>query len=132
MFLLYAFDFWFTYYKVRFPLLNKIILRTYTWIVWFACWWKSLSILMPALLSVENRVPLKPVLGGVRDVAICIIPHVHIQWNRVCNSLVILLWLMLPRDHFVSRFVYPAKYESCLLTWFKKNRPNFKITYRTR
>jgi hypothetical protein len=26
--------------------------------------------LMPTLLSVENRVPLKPVLGGVRDVAL--------------------------------------------------------------
>jgi hypothetical protein len=26
--------------------------------------------------------------------------------NRVCNSLVILLWLMLPRDHFLSRFLY--------------------------
>jgi hypothetical protein len=25
--------------------------------------------LMPAMLSVENRVPLQPMLGGVRDVA---------------------------------------------------------------
>jgi hypothetical protein len=31
--------------------------------------------------------------------------HVHTQLNRVCNSLVILVWLMLPRDHFVSRFL---------------------------
>jgi hypothetical protein len=40
---------------------------------------------------------------------IFIIPHVHdvqTQSNRVCNSLVILLWLTLPRDHFVSRFLY--------------------------
>jgi hypothetical protein len=35
---------------------------------------------------------------------IFIIPHVQTQSNRVCNSLVILLWLMLSRDHFVSRF----------------------------
>jgi hypothetical protein len=34
-----------------------------------------------------------------------IIPHVQTQSNRVCNSYVILLWLMLPRDHFVSRFL---------------------------
>jgi hypothetical protein len=33
------------------------------------------------------------------------IPHVQTQSNRVCNSYVILLWLMLPRDHFVSRFL---------------------------
>jgi hypothetical protein len=35
-----------------------------------------------------------------------IIPHVQTQSNRVCNSYVILLWLMLLRDHFVSRFLY--------------------------
>jgi hypothetical protein len=31
----------------------------------------------------------------------------------VCNSLVILLWLMLPRDHFVSRYflLYPATFK---------------------
>jgi hypothetical protein len=37
---------------------------------------------------------------------ILIIPHVQYQSNRVWNSLVILLWLMLPRDHFVTRFFY--------------------------
>jgi hypothetical protein len=35
-----------------------------------------------------------------------IIPHVQTQSNRVCNSYFILLWLMLPRDHFVSRILY--------------------------
>jgi hypothetical protein len=35
-----------------------------------------------------------------------IITHVQTQSNRVCNSYVILLWLMLPRDHFVSRILY--------------------------
>jgi hypothetical protein len=35
-----------------------------------------------------------------------IIPLVKSQSNRVCNSYVILLWLMRPRDHFVSRFLY--------------------------
>jgi hypothetical protein len=35
-----------------------------------------------------------------------IITHVQTQSNRVCNSYVILLWLMLPRDHFVSRIFY--------------------------
>jgi hypothetical protein len=41
------------------------------------------------------------------DVAyIFMVPHVQTQSNRVCNFLVILLWLMLPRDHFVSRFLY--------------------------
>jgi hypothetical protein len=60
--------------------------------------------LVPALLSVENLVSFKPALGCVRDVACFIILHVQTQSNRVGNSLVILLWLMLPRDHFVSRF----------------------------
>jgi hypothetical protein len=59
--------------------------------------------LMPALKSVENRVPLKPVWGMLH---LFIIPHVQTRSNRVCNSYVILLWLMLPRDHFVSRFLY--------------------------
>jgi hypothetical protein len=35
-----------------------------------------------------------------------IISHVQTQSNRVCNSYVILLWLILPRAHFVSRFLY--------------------------
>jgi hypothetical protein len=35
-----------------------------------------------------------------------IIPHVQTQSNRVCNSYAILLWLMLPRHHFVSRILY--------------------------
>jgi hypothetical protein len=33
-------------------------------------------------------------------------PCVQTQSNRVCNSLVILLWLMFLRDNFVSRFLY--------------------------
>jgi hypothetical protein len=37
-----------------------------------------------------------------------IISHVQTQSNRVCNSYVILLRLMLPMDHFVSRFFYFA------------------------
>jgi ABC-type Mn2+/Zn2+ transport system permease subunit len=32
------------------------------------------------------------------------IPHVQTQSNRFCNSLLILLWLMLPRYHFVQMF----------------------------
>jgi hypothetical protein len=32
----------------------------------------------------------------------CMIPHVLTYSNRVCNSLIIFLRLMLPRDHFVS------------------------------
>jgi hypothetical protein len=40
---------------------------------------------------------------------VSIIPHVQTQSNRVCNSLVILLWLMLQRYHFVSIFVYLGK-----------------------
>jgi hypothetical protein len=62
--------------------------------------------LMPALLSVENLVPLKPVLGGVRDVALIHYPSctdsIKPSLQFSCN----LLWLMLPRDHFVSRFLY--------------------------
>jgi hypothetical protein len=60
--------------------------------------------LMPALFSVDYWVPIKP--GGVRDVALYIIPHVQTQSNRVCSSLVILMWLMLPRGHIVSGFLY--------------------------
>jgi hypothetical protein len=61
------------------------------------------------VLKFEYRswVPLKPVLGDVRDVAL-IHSHVQIQSNRVWNCHVILLWLMLPRDHFVSRFYTPS------------------------
>jgi hypothetical protein len=51
--------------------------------------------LMPALLRIENWIPLKPVLGSVRDVALYVIPHVQTQSSKVCSSLVILLWLML-------------------------------------
>jgi hypothetical protein len=65
--------------------------------------------LMPALFSVENWVPLKPVPGGGAWGMLFIIPHVQTQSNRVCNSCVILLWLMLPRYHFVSRFWLPQK-----------------------
>jgi hypothetical protein len=36
---------------------------------------------------------------------VSIIPHVKTQSNLVCNSFVLMLWLMLPRDHFVSRFL---------------------------
>jgi hypothetical protein len=34
------------------------------------------------------------------------VTHVHTQSNRVCNSRVILLWLMFPKDQFISRFLY--------------------------
>jgi hypothetical protein len=62
-------------------------------------------LVLSAILSVENRVPLKPVLGAWGMLRIFIFPHVQTQSNRGCNSLVILLWLMVPRDHFVSRFL---------------------------
>jgi hypothetical protein len=49
--------------------------------------------LMPALLSNENRVPFKPVLGGVRDVALVHYPSCadSIQPNLqfLCNFVVI-------------------------------------------
>jgi hypothetical protein len=57
----------------------------------------SAGSLMPQQLSVENRVPLKALLGGVKDVALI----VQAQSNRVCKFHIILLFLMLPRDHFV-------------------------------
>jgi hypothetical protein len=44
--------------------------------------------------------------GAFRMLHLFIISHVQTQSNRVCNSYVILLWLMLPRDHFVSRFFH--------------------------
>jgi hypothetical protein len=54
----------------------------------------------------ENWVSLKPVLRGVRDVALIHYPSCT-QSNQVSILInVILLWLMLPRDHFVSRFLY--------------------------
>jgi hypothetical protein len=56
----------------------------------------SSNLLSPALLSVESWVPLKPVLGGVKDEELFfIIPHVQIQSNRICNFHVILLYLLL-------------------------------------
>jgi hypothetical protein len=42
---------------------------------------------------------------GVRDVARNHYPSFIDSINRVCNSRVILLWLLLPRDHFVSIFL---------------------------
>jgi hypothetical protein len=56
--------------------------------------------LTQALLSVENWVPLKPGLWGERVVALFIISHVQTQSKRVSNFHVILLFKMLPRDHF--------------------------------
>jgi hypothetical protein len=50
-------------------------------------------------------IPLKQMLGAWGMLHVFIIPHVQTQSNRVCNSYVILLWLMLPVDHFVSRFL---------------------------
>jgi hypothetical protein len=35
-----------------------------------------------------------------------IFPHVQSLTNLVCNSVVILLWLMLQRDHFDTRFFF--------------------------
>jgi hypothetical protein len=58
---------------------------------------------------------------------VLIIPHVQTQSNRVCNFYVILLWLMLPRDNFVSRILYftkagvtcrPAAVKSCPVLHF--------------
>jgi hypothetical protein len=39
--------------------------------------------------------------GGVMNVAHYIIPHGQTQSSRVCSYLIILLRLMLPRDHFI-------------------------------
>jgi hypothetical protein len=63
--------------------------------------------LMPALLNVENWVSLKPALAAMGMLHLFITPHVQTQSNRVCDFHVILLWLMLPRDHFVSSFLGP-------------------------
>jgi hypothetical protein len=41
--------------------------------------------------------------------------HVQTQSNRVCNSYVILLCLMLPRDHFVSRIFNHFSFRLCRL-----------------
>jgi hypothetical protein len=73
-------------------------------------WWmKQLCVtsgsLMPSLLSVENWVPLKPVLWACGMLHLFIISHVQTQSNQVCNFHVILLWLMLLMDHFVSRLL---------------------------
>jgi hypothetical protein len=60
--------------------------------------------LMPALLSVENWIPLKPVLVGVRDVARFHYPSctdsIRPSLQFSCTFVVIVL----PRDHFVPRF----------------------------
>jgi hypothetical protein len=44
-------------------------------------------------------VPLKLMLGGIRNVEICIISHLQTRSNQVWNVHDILLWLMLPRDY---------------------------------
>jgi hypothetical protein len=60
--------------------------------------------LMPALLiECWELSTAQPMLWAWGMLHVFIIPHVKTFSNRVCNSLVILLWLMLPRDHFVSR-----------------------------
>jgi hypothetical protein len=65
--------------------------------------------------------PLKPVLGGVRDVA-----RIHYpKSNRVCSSLVISLWFMLPMDHFVSRF-FP-KFSQSILVDLEKILDTFTV-----
>jgi hypothetical protein len=48
--------------------------------------------------------------GACGMLHIFIIPHVQTESNRVCNFNVILLRLMLPRDHFVSRFLTDSLY----------------------
>jgi hypothetical protein len=64
----------------------------------------SYVLLMPALLSVDNWVSLKPVLEAWGMLHLFIISYVQTQSNRVCNFHGILLWFMLPRNHFISRF----------------------------
>ena len=54
--------------------------------------------------SVRNWIPLKPVLGSVRDVAHVIISYEQTHWNRVCNfHFFILIWL-LSRCRLLSEF----------------------------
>jgi hypothetical protein len=43
---------------------------------------------------------------GVRDVAFIHYLSCTYSSNQACNFHALLLWLMLPRDHFASRFLY--------------------------
>jgi hypothetical protein len=54
---------------------------------------------------VENWVSLKSVLKAIM-LHFFIIPHVQTQSNLLCNVRVILMWLMLQRDHILSRCLY--------------------------
>jgi hypothetical protein len=51
--------------------------------------WFLIKSLPDASTIVENWVLLKPVLGGVRDVALIHYPHAQTQSNQVCNFHVI-------------------------------------------
>jgi hypothetical protein len=57
--------------------------------------------LTQALLSIECWVMLKPVLGGIRDVAHVYYPSCTDSTKRSLNSVVILLWIKLPREDFL-------------------------------
>jgi hypothetical protein len=60
---------------------------------------------MPVLLSVENLVPLKPVLGGVRDVALF---H-YLSFTDSVKLSLQFSWhfavLTFPRDHFLPDII---------------------------
>jgi hypothetical protein len=84
--------------------------------------------LMPALivLRIEFRPSRCYEAWGMLHLFITL--QVQTQSNRDCHSYVILLWLMFPRNHFVSRFVnkwhkpetiiiqYDVIYRYCILT----------------
>jgi hypothetical protein len=67
--------------------------------------------LMLALLSVENWVPLKPVLGeALGTLNLFTIPHVQTQPKQSA----ILLWLRLPRDPFIFQiFIHVLHNSRC-------------------
>ena len=60
----------------------------------------SFRIIDSNTFSIENWIMLKPVLGGVRHVALFIISHEQTQYNQVCNfHFFILLWFLLRDQH---------------------------------
>ena len=53
--------------------------------------------------SIKNWIPLKPVLGAVRDVAPFIISHEQTKKSRVCNFRFFILVCLLTMDQIITR-----------------------------
>ena len=86
---------------------NCLYVRRWIFVMWTTqeLWKKDYCKSMALTFNIENWVPLKSVLGGMRDVALFIISYEQTQSKRACNfHFFILVWLLTRDWLFYTRF----------------------------